>query len=56
MLFKIDVLFVDKNFKVVGVRELLPPFWVTAPVLRAESVIELPAYAIFRRHQSRRPT
>lgn len=48
MLFRIDVLFVDKNFKVVAVRELLRPFWATAPVFRADSVIELPPYAIFR--------
>lgn len=48
MLFKIDVIFVDKSFKVVGVRELLRPFSVTAPIFRSESIIELPAYAIFR--------
>ena len=47
MLFRIDVLFVDKNFKVVGMRELLRPFWVTM-AFRAQSVIELPPHAIFR--------
>jgi uncharacterized protein len=48
MLFRIDALFIDKQLKVVSVRELLRPFWVTAPIFRAESVIELPAYTIFK--------
>jgi len=48
MLFKIDVIFIDKTFKVVGVRELLRPFSLTAPILRSESIIELPPYAIFK--------
>jgi hypothetical protein len=39
---------IDKDFKVVGLRELVRPFTVTWPNHRAESVIELPAHSIFR--------
>ena len=38
----------DKNFKVVGVRELVRPFRITMPERKAESVLELPAHTIFR--------
>jgi len=48
MLFTFDLVLIDKNFKVVGVRELVRPFRVTRPIFRAESVLELPAHAIFR--------
>lgn len=48
MLFPFDLVLVDKDFKVVGLRELVRPFKITWPNLRAESVIELPAHTIFR--------
>lgn len=48
MLFSFDVVMIDKNFKVVSVKELVKPFRVILPKLRAESVIELPAHTIFR--------
>src|SRR6266513_1971896 len=48
MLFSFDLLLIDKDFKVVGVRELLRPFRITMPNGKAESVIELPAHSIFR--------
>lgn len=48
MLFTIDVVFLDKNLKVVGVRELLRPFSITSLNLQAESVLELPAHTIFK--------
>jgi len=48
MVFTFDAVLIDKDFKVVGLRELLRPFSVTAPNFRAESVIELPAHTIFR--------
>jgi len=48
MLFTFDLLLIDKDFKVVGVRELVRPFRITRPNFRAESVIELPAHAIFK--------
>ena len=49
MLFTIDVVFLDKNLKVVGLRELLRPFSITGLNLQADSVIELPAHTIFKR-------
>jgi len=50
MLFTIDVVLIDKNFRVVGLRELLRPFSVTLPNFSAESVLELPAHTIFKSH------
>lgn len=48
MMFSFDLLLIDKNFKVVGVRELLQPFTITRPNFKAESVLELPAHSVFR--------
>src|SRR5215475_5111029 len=48
MLFSFDLVLIDKNFKVVGFRELLRPFTITRPNFKAESVLELPAHSIFR--------
>lgn len=48
MLFSFDLVLIDKDFKVVGLRELVRPFTVTWPNQRAESVLELPAHSIFR--------
>ena len=48
MLFSFDVVMIDKDFRVVSVTEMIKPFRVILPKLRAESVIELPAHTIFR--------
>lgn len=48
MLFAFDVVMIDKAFKVVSVKEMVKPFRIILPNLRAESVIELPAHTIFR--------
>jgi uncharacterized protein len=48
MLFSFDLVLIDKNFKVVGLRELIRPFRITWPKSGAESVLELPAHTIFR--------
>jgi hypothetical protein len=48
MMFSFDLVLIDKDFKVVGLRELVRPFTVTWPNHRAESVLELPAHSIFR--------
>ena len=48
MLFTIDVVFLDKNLKVVGLRELLRPFSITSLNLQAESVLELPGHTIIK--------
>jgi len=48
MMFSFDLVLIDKDFKVVGLRELVRPFRVTMPNRKAESVLELPAHSIFR--------
>ena len=48
MLFSFDVVMIDKDFRVVSVIEMVKPFRVILPKRRAESVIELPRYSIFR--------
>ncbi len=48
MLFPFDLVMIDKNFRVVNVKEMVRPFRIVWPKLRAESVIELPAHTIFR--------
>ncbi len=48
MLFPFDVVMIDKDFRVVSAIEMVKPFRVILPKLRAESVIELPAHTIFR--------
>lgn len=48
MLFDIDVIYLDRDLKVVGVHELVPPFWMTPINLKAESVLELPSHTIFK--------
>jgi uncharacterized protein len=48
MMFSFDVVMIDKNFKVVCVKEFVKPFRIILPKLRAESVIELPPHTIFR--------
>ena len=48
MLFSFDLILIDKDFKVVGVREMVRPFRLTRPNFRAESVLELPAHTIFK--------
>jgi uncharacterized protein len=48
MRFTIDLVLIDKEFKVVGLCELVRPFSITRPKLRAESVLELPAHTIYK--------
>jgi uncharacterized membrane protein (UPF0127 family) len=48
MMFSFDLVLIDKNFKVVGLRELVRPFRITMPERKAESVLELPPHTIFR--------
>ena len=50
MLFRFDVVLIDKNHKVVGLRERIRPFWMTWPNFRAHSVLELPAHTISSSH------
>lgn len=48
MMFSFDLVMLDKDFRVVTVKEMVRPFRIVLPKLRAESVIELPAHTIFR--------
>jgi uncharacterized membrane protein (UPF0127 family) len=48
MLFSFDLVMIDKDFRVVNVKELVRPFRIVLPKLRAESVLELPAHTVFR--------
>ena len=43
MLFPIDVLVLDNDWKVLGVRQRMRPFMVTRIYFRAAAVLELPA-------------
>jgi uncharacterized membrane protein (UPF0127 family) len=46
MAFPIDVVFVDKQYGVVGVREAVRPFRITRVFWKALGVLELPAGTI----------
>jgi len=48
MLFDIDVVFLDKDYKVVALHEVVHPFSVTGVYLNAESALELPPHMIFK--------
>ncbi len=48
MLFSFDMIMIDKDFRVVNLKEMVRPFRIVLPKLRAESVIELPPHTIFR--------
>jgi uncharacterized membrane protein (UPF0127 family) len=48
MLFDIDVVFLDKDLKVVAIREVVHPFSMTGLYLNAESALELPPHTIFK--------
>jgi uncharacterized membrane protein (UPF0127 family) len=48
MLFSFDLVMIDKDFRVVNVKELVRPFRIVLPKLRAESVLELPAHTVYR--------
>jgi uncharacterized protein len=48
MLFPIDLIFLSKEKEVVHVEEHLRPFRISAVLLKATSVLELPAHTVFR--------
>jgi uncharacterized membrane protein (UPF0127 family) len=48
MLFPIDVLFLNKNKEVIHIEEHMRPFRISKVSLKATSVLELPAHAIYR--------
>ena len=46
MMFRFDVILIDKNYRVVGLRERIRPFSMTWPNFHAATVLELPADTI----------
>ncbi len=48
MLFDIDVIFLDRDHRVVALHEVVHPFSITGLYLNAESALELPAHTIFK--------
>jgi uncharacterized protein len=48
MLFPIDVIFLDKESRVVHVQEYVRPFRISSVCLKAASVLEVPVYTIHR--------
>jgi len=48
MLFPIDVIFLNKNKEVIHIEEHMRPFRISKVSLKATSVLELPAHAIYR--------
>lgn len=48
MLFAIDVIFLDRELRIVKLVENMRPFRVTSPHLSARSVLEMPAHSISR--------
>jgi uncharacterized protein len=48
MLFPIDVIFLDKESRVVHLQEYVRPFRISSVCLKAASVLEVPVYTIHR--------
>lgn len=48
MLFPLDLIFLDGNKHVIHVEEYVKPFSISKVSLKANSVLELPAYTIHR--------
>ena len=48
MLFPIDLVFIDRECRVVSIQEFVRPFRISRVCLKATSVLEFPAYTIHR--------
>ena len=48
MLFAIDLVFLDRDRRVVHTEEYVRPFRISRVTLKAQSVLELPPYTVFR--------
>ena len=48
MLFAIDLVFLDRDGRVVHTEEYLRPFRISRVTLKSQSVLELPPYTVFR--------
>ena len=48
MMYALDLVFLDRNHKVVDVEEHVRPFRISKVSFKAESVLELPVHTVFR--------
>ncbi len=48
MMFAIDLVFLDRERRVVHTEEYVRPFRISRVTLKAQSVLELPPYTVFR--------
>jgi len=48
MLFAIDLVFLDRDGRVILTEEYVRPFRISRVILKAQSVLELPPYTVFR--------
>jgi uncharacterized protein len=48
MMYALDLIFLDRNHKVVDVEEHVRPFRISKVSFKAESVLELPVHTVFR--------
>ena len=48
MMFAIDLVFLDRDCRVVHVQEYVRPFRISRVAFKAQSVLELPPYTVFR--------
>ena len=48
MLFAIDLVFLDRDGRVIHTEEYVRPFRISRVTLKAQSVLELPPYTVFR--------
>lgn len=48
MLFAVDLIYLDRNNHVVHIEEHVAPYRISTVILRAHSVLELPAHTVYR--------
>jgi hypothetical protein len=48
MLFSIDLIFIDRDKRVIHTQEYVRPFRISKVMLKAQSVLELPPHTVFR--------
>jgi uncharacterized membrane protein (UPF0127 family) len=48
MMYALDLIFLDRNHKVVEIEEHVRPFRISKVSFKAESVLELPVHTVFR--------
>lgn len=48
MMYALDLIFLDRDHKVIDVEEHVRPFRISKVSFKAESILELPAHTVFR--------